>query len=449
MKNSRFHPAIVLAVCVLSSISQPAGGDPPLSSEITTRLDLPGYWSNRLILDRGQTRMVAVSLRDIRDPERDFQAAGFGSPALAAGPLDAGGLLREVSNPLGYGPASDVFSETTGLSLRTIMAKSSRFGIWASVPGRAFSLGGYRNGEDISHAAAAVNLGGGTNPAFSGLMMVSNPGERLETDTWFPEKPLFPGGTLYHAAARMRVPFDNLTGAETRAGLSFGVSRGERTPAAGFVHAFGSHKSKNVEVNVLSGFCNEGYLTPGGAYPSLRTSHSAAVRLFPKGPLIPRAAAARDGYQVFRPTSPFRPSRRSLSAGAEYKTKNLSLNLEGTGKRERDAGGRESVRRSADASVRYRRNPLVISGQAGVVRQDDSEPALTAALEAEYRPKGWEFTARAGYGTAPVQAVTGKISCSIRRRGMNAGVSAELSRPFEPGDPLRYLVFSLFWRVRR
>ncbi|MDR3200947.1 MAG: hypothetical protein LBT68_05760, partial [Spirochaetales bacterium] len=130
-------------------------GEEPVSADVYSSAALPGYLTSRFLADAGGYRFLFLSLRDFENPEKDYTAAGFDSPWLTAGPVNTGGLFREIFSPLGYTAGSSVFAETSRLSLKTVPERSTRQGVWVSVPGDYVALGAYTDGDEITHAAAA------------------------------------------------------------------------------------------------------------------------------------------------------------------------------------------------------------------------------------------------------------------------------------------------------
>jgi hypothetical protein len=408
-------------------------GEEPVSVEASSRAGFPGHFSGRLLAGAGDYRVLFLSLKDYEKPERDFTTAGFQAPWLNAGPLTPGGLFREVFSPLGYTAGSSVFAETTRLSLNTAEERSSREGLWISVPGDYLALGAYTDGEDITHTSAACNFfRGKEGPLLSGLFMVSEPPGRLSSEDWFPEKPLFPGGKLYHTAFRGQIPFDGLSGGLTRAGLSGAFSFGERAVSSGYYHLFASHRDKKIDLRLLQGTAGKDYVNPSGRYPSYRVNRSISVKLFPRGTIIPYAAAAQTVYQVYRPTAAERPKRLQLSGGAEYRTKRLSLKLEGARKTEKDSLARETRSQSMGASFLYKTGVLRYSAEYSSGWENAIMTRRRLSLGAGWFPEGWEFSARLKGEWKPGLKLSGKLSAALDRPGLKLGVSAELAKPVAP-----------------
>jgi hypothetical protein len=433
-------------------------GEDPVSVEVSSSAALPAYLSSRIFARYRDYRLLGVSLKDFENPEKDYMAAGFDSPWLTAGPLSPEGLFREVFSPLGYSAGSSVFSETSRLSLNTASLRSTRKGIWLTAPGEYVSLGAYTDGEDITHTAGSFNLfKGKKGPLVSGLLMLSRPDDRLDSDVWFPEKPLFPGAEVYHAAFRGQIPFDSFSGGVTRAGVSSAFSFGERVRPAGYYHAFASHTDKRLEIRLLQGGADKEYVTPAGRYPSGLTNSSAALKLFPRGPLIPSVSVSRNVYQVYKPTIAVRPVKLLLSSGLEYKTKRLSLKTGGAWKTEKDSAGRRKETENLNAAFLYKTGGLRFGAEYASGWEEALITSRRVSLRAEYSPKGWEFAARVKGEWKPDIMLSGKLSAALDRPGLKLGLSAELVKALVPRhssvealreDPWKYLALSVFFRYK-
>jgi hypothetical protein len=148
-------------------------------------------------------------------PDRlDF---GLECPWGAAGPLAPRGLLRALADPLGYSPASEVFSEPTGFRLEGAFRDSAgRRGLWLEpFPG---SLGlfllrqpeargpeaGSPGGQGLVQAGGALRLRRSGMEA-GALALLSLPsGTGPPPEDWQCEDPPFPGGALLHLGGSLQ-----------------------------------------------------------------------------------------------------------------------------------------------------------------------------------------------------------------------------------------------------
>lgn len=420
-------------------------------------MEAPGSLSSRFLGDIGAGRFLFVDIRDPKKPEKDYTALGFSSPVLSLGPVDQGGLFREISNPLGYGAGSAVFQEDTRLSLRIGMDRSSRQGLWASVPGGLFGIGGYvQNGEDL-HAAASFSAGSRGGPQISALAMASNPEAGRIPDDWFPSKPIYPGGSLFHLAGRSLAPLGSLTGGETFLGISWGLSRGSLVPAAAFVHLHGIHRSPLVEAGLMAGACSPGYLTPAGAYPSERHAAALMAKIFPKGPLTLRLRLrVQEGRAESLPTR-CSSQKQDLEGGLDLRGKKIRASLEGGGTQDLSTRGRLSQKNLARASAAYRGKKLWLDGSLKGEWTDGLLTQLRGSGELEYRPGCWEGGLRLWGDRKARSLLSASLWGALVSRGTRIEGEIRLrDLPLEPSqgrifskDPMEYFLFCLAWRIRR
>jgi hypothetical protein len=417
----------------------------------------PEYFSGRLIADAGDFRLFFLSIKDFDNPGKDYRAAGISSPLLTVGPLTTGGLFREIFSPIGYSAASGVFHESSRLSLRTTASRSTRQGLWVSVPGEYISLGAYVDGDNILHSAAALNLGKTkTGPVFSGLLMASRPKSRLGEEDWFASKPLFPGGAVYHAAGRLQILPEEISGG-LRLGLSGAFSFGERIVSSGYYNFFAAYTNSLLEVHLLQGSAGAGYVSPSGTSPSYSRVDSGSLKLFPRRPLVPYLKVHRNSYQVYKPQAHTRPKRLSASGGLEYTTRNISAKIEGSGKNENDEALRKNTEKAFFSSFLMREGDFTFACEYAAGWKNGAAASRRNVLRLEYRPRGWEFTARLKSEWKPNLLLSGKLSAAVNRPGLRLGVSAELKKQLAPTEegilgfrrtPSEYFVFSVFGTYR-
>jgi hypothetical protein len=428
-----------------------------VSGEISVLAE-PEYFSGRLIADAGEFRLFFLSIKDFDNPGKDYRAAGVSSPLLTAGPLNTGGLFREIFSPIGYSAASSVFSETSRLSLRTTASRATRQGLWVSVPGEYISLGAYTDGDNILHNAAALNLGKTkTGPVFSGLFMASRPQSRLSQEDWFASKPLFPGGAVYHTAGRLQILPEEISGG-LRLGLSGAFSFGERIRASGYYNFFSSYTNRLLEIHLLQGSAGADYVSPSGASPSYSRIHSGNLKLFPRRPLVPYLKVHRNSYQVYKPQAHTRPKRLFAGGGLEYTTRNVSAKIEGSGKNENDEAFQKNTERALFSSFLMRTGDFTFACEYAAGWKNGAASSRRNVLRLEYRPRDWEFTARLKSEWKPNLLLSGKLSAALNRPGLRLGVSAELTKQLAPTEegilefrrtPFNYFVFSFFGTYRQ
>ena len=122
-------------------------------------------------------------------------------PWLRFGPLLPRGLLRQVSNPLGFSPSSDVFQERTTLVLDGELSSASQGVLLMPACGlcgvfcRPVRAGGNEYG-----AFGRVPLAPGA--AAEAALLASRPRAQEPPDEWFLSHGPFPGGDITELCAR-------------------------------------------------------------------------------------------------------------------------------------------------------------------------------------------------------------------------------------------------------
>jgi hypothetical protein len=132
------------------------------------------------------------------------------------------------------------------------------------------------------------------------------------------------------------------------------------------------------------------------------------------------------------------------------------VTLEGGGTRETSSAGRTARRSFIRAAAAYRGRKTSLDGSLSGAWENGGFAGGKLSCEAEVRPRGWEFGLRAAGEWKPEP----EFSCGVRgalvRRGTRIEAEARLDG-FVPGAaglkslmaaPLRFVVFSVAWRVR-
>ena len=219
--------------------------------ELRTRLDveverLPALGAARLLwIDvRGQGGVSA-------------RAFGLCAQGLLVGPVRPTGLLRELADPLGFGPGSDVFGEPSGLRLDTAFSPERR----------GVAIGGPPGGCTLYLMRAGPVLCSGfllDRPGLQGagaelLLGASEPSAGPPEDRWYLAEPGHPGGLLCHAAARLA-----RRGAGVRGAAAAGLSVGERVPPEGFLRCSLRAEQGRWQGDLLAVAASAGYVSPEG-----------------------------------------------------------------------------------------------------------------------------------------------------------------------------------------
>ena len=208
----------------------------------------PGY---RLLLIQEQEKAEPIEIR-----------VGFSTPLITWGPLSHFGLARMVLNPLGYSPGSTVFSERSGFRLDCSFSGGSRRGfVIEPLPDK---LGLFLwEGEGLpSKVGAFAELSPVSGLQLEGIILtMTTEGFRAEpqSDQWFSERALFPGGRLHHLGGRVnwQTPLLHIYSSLVACG-------GEGLMPGYFINLDLRLKNRFFPLELLMGYCSADYFTPDG-----------------------------------------------------------------------------------------------------------------------------------------------------------------------------------------
>lgn len=187
---------------------------------------------------------------------RGSLAWGMSCPWIRFGTLAPEGLIREAAHPLGFGPASEVFREKTGLVLDgsadspglpgvVLYAVPGRAGMyWRAAPGGGGELGLVARTVPVDGVAAEWLAAAASPPAGS-------------TEEWFPR--LSPGGLLVATAVRLSCGLPRVS-----AILTAGRSGGERVATGNFLHAAFNAGDRAASAGFLLGLSDSAYTSLSG-----------------------------------------------------------------------------------------------------------------------------------------------------------------------------------------
>ena len=206
-------------------------------------------------------------------PAGEAPVVGVSLPWLRCGPLLARGILRQVSDPLGFSAWSGVFQERTTLVLDGGLASSNEGVLLMPVPELCgFFCRPVRAGGCDYGAFGCVPLGAGA--AAEGAILVSRPPPQSTTDDWFLSRSPFPGGDVTDLCARFVLSSPSL-GFSFTSGAS---SSGWAAPGA-FSSLWISGRVPGLQAAVLLAGATPGYRAPDGACAAGGSRLSAMVRL--------------------------------------------------------------------------------------------------------------------------------------------------------------------------
>jgi len=259
---------------------------------------------------------VYIENRTVGDPvlRPDQWALGIFSPLVTAGPVALNGILPQLYNPLSHGPGSDVFSQSTDISLDIDLDVGSRRGIvLQAIPEHweCFILYKEEIGAQVG-SSMAIPLGHRMD--FELLGLLSHPSDQLQDggeEAWFVDTPLFPGGFLGHLAGSFAFNLQPVL-----LYLSAAVSAGRRVPPGAVYSLHAVWTAPRIEASLLIGHCSDRFFTPEG--------HSGDLQWIFAARLVWDSAPTRlfGSYrkEISRPPlrpAPFRESRDQFAAGAE------------------------------------------------------------------------------------------------------------------------------------
>jgi hypothetical protein len=382
-----------LAVVALLVAGSAAGQSPMQSAaqgslRYTTELEDWRENAHRLELRIPGWRLLAVERGIGLEPE--FLALGLASPWCALGPLAPCGLLRELADPLGYSPGSEVFAEEAGFRLEGSLEGASRRGLWLEpFPD---SLGLFALGVPTQHRNAGgaglfggaplglVQAGGVTRfrwpaagrqsgristpgsaevEALALLSLLAFTAPAAGAQDWLCERPPFPGGKLAHLAGRLRLEAEE--DGRLACIILSAASGGQRVLPGAFGLCALEAAGKAWNAQGLFGVCSPDYRTPEGGLYSGAWTTGLSLQIRPWG------AWRLDGSWRRKVDRPPAAPARNLPGTEEGE---LGVRLEVPLR----AGGRMEVEADALARARY-------AADGGV------EPAVNGGLEAYLRGK--------------------------------------------------------------
>ena len=218
-------------------------------------------------------------------------------PWLRFGPLLPRGMLRQVADPLGFSPASDVFQERTTLVLDGELSSAAQGVLLMPASGlcgvfcRPVSTGGNEYG-----VFGRLPLAPGAS--VEAVVLKSRPGAEDPPDDWFLSHGPFPGGDVTELCARL---------AAVSPGLGFsltsGISSATWTAPGAFTNLLVSGRTPWLQAAVLLAGVTSGDRSPDGSCAGGAARVSGRARLG-----TDRAAGFLEaGWSFSVATPPFAP----------------------------------------------------------------------------------------------------------------------------------------------
>ena len=259
-------------------------------------------------------RLMYLENRGDSDPLLRPQqwAVGISSPLITAGPVSLRGILAQLYNPLAHAPGSEVYSDPAELSLNIGLEVAGRRGLQLqAVPGHWNLLGIYKEqiGAQLGSVITAP-LGRRIDCVLVGLL--AGPPDRLaDEQTWYAEKAIFPGGLISHLAGSLAWELNPF-----RFCLIAAASAGQWVGPGTFTTMHLSWRDRQIDLDLLLGYCSSGYLTPEGDIGELEWMIAGRAKR-DLGPLQLSAACRREIDRLPVLPAEFRESLDQLNAGIE------------------------------------------------------------------------------------------------------------------------------------
>jgi hypothetical protein len=228
---------------------------------------------NRIEIQEGELVLLGVDVR--KEHEVIYQRIGLSCPYVKAGPLKLKGLLRELFNPLGYGPGSSVFRERPEIRLERSFSGSNKTGIvFDPIPEYVECF--LFESNKVAKAGGTLLIPVGDYMETQLLVSTSEPQREEADESWFNESRLFPGDRLMHGAARLVLDHPGLFGS-----LSYCVSWGRQISPGYFTLLDITMKTDVFRPELCMGISSPGYFSPDGGWCSRGISCGLDITLVP------------------------------------------------------------------------------------------------------------------------------------------------------------------------
>ncbi len=440
-------PVLVLVILAVSSCVAAAE---PVTLQLSTSFDESSALLNRGELRAGDFRLALAGRFDalLSRPDASF-LAGLSSPWLRAGPLSPAGLLREASNPLGFGAGSDVFVERTAFVLDEsfpgppagilLMPVARSLGVFC----RPLAGGG----EWIGCMASAFHRPG---VSMEGFLSMSDPSAQPAPEEWTSPRAVFPGGRILSSAGRLLMETGPFGLAAT-----LGASKGELVPPGAFFHFHAAVRTGILGVHFLLGSAEGTYTAPTGEHPAEAVVASTAILLSsPRGTVDLRVSQATS-QPAFSP-HPFRATRseasfeveRTVAAPGEIL---LRAVIRGGTIIHDDVQGARSRFSRCSALAGARMAPFRLEAGAGWNATEGASILTTGEATLDRRGSRAGFEGSLSHLDGDARTFSGLLSFRLERRDIRLSVSAgvaDLRLRGPAADVSRALRFSVGWNMR-
>jgi hypothetical protein len=281
-----------------------ASAESPNRLRYAVRLDDLQVLRQRLELEAGGVRLVALDARRGLDPV--YQAFGLETPWLVLGPVEPGGLLRELANPLGFTPGSGVFGERSGLRLESSLSGTSRRGLQLAPLPERLGLYAVRSRTVPFTFGGLLRLPLGRAGEAEALAQLVLPPQPAAAEAWFAGEPAHLGGPLVHLAGRFALQSSANPRQPAGPILSWGAAlcAGPMARPGLYNRITAGLETGPAAAEALLGFCTEEYRTPEGTGGDSGTRLGLRVRVgAPTGTRLQFEWNRRDGQPACGPAA--------------------------------------------------------------------------------------------------------------------------------------------------
>jgi hypothetical protein len=327
-------------------LSLPHARSDPAVVSIDSNADLDAAVGFRCALSHDDIRVFCAwqgCASSADGAESALPALALSTPWLLFGPAAGTGLLREASNPLGFSPGSDVFTERTGVRLDGSLPAGDPGFLCMPVPE---VLGFYclpcPNGARACGCFASLQFRPGLRA--EGFLGSSESKSEHSGEEWFRSHPADPGGVVTVTGVRLEVELSGLS-----LGATLGGSFSERAPPGSFMLLRGSLRGNDLFAEALLGRADATYRRPGGEGLEAGSAFSGSAGIAGRG------RSAKVSYAICRDQPGFAP--RPCLAGSEIMGIVIEQDLAA-------AAGFAAVCR-AEAEKRINRDPMGIRQESG------------------------------------------------------------------------------------